>query len=90
MYAKNEKIYLAYVSKHNSEHSSKQNKSSINNFKWRRMTYIAVKKLSVSLTGVFSKHDGDFYCLNCFHSFSTKNRLKSRKMYVKIKIFVML
>ena len=24
-----------------------------------------------------SKHDGDFYCLNCFHSFRTKNKLES-------------
>ena len=26
--------------------------------------------------GIKSNHDGDFYCLNCFHSYSTKNKLK--------------
>ena len=26
------------------------------------------KKLSALLTGIISKHDGDFYCLNCLHS----------------------
>ena len=30
---------------------------------------IGVKKLSALLRGVTSKHYGDFYCLNCLHSF---------------------
>ena len=30
----------------------------------KRMHYLAVKKLSASLRGVNSKHQGDFYCLN--------------------------
>ena len=29
-------------------------------------------------------YKGDFYCLNCFHSFRTENKLKNIKMYVKI------
>ena len=40
--------------------------------KWH---YGAVKKLSALLSGVTSKYDGDIYCLNCFHSYSTKNKL---------------
>ena len=40
--------------------------------KWH---YLAAKKLSLLLRGVTSKHDGDFYCLNCFHSYSTKDKL---------------
>ena len=35
----------------------------------------AVKKLSALLREVTFKHVGDFYCLNCFHSYSTKNKL---------------
>ena len=27
--------------------------------------YLAVKKFSASSKGITSKHDGDFYCLNC-------------------------
>ena len=27
--------------------------------------YLALKKLSPLLKGIISKHDGDFYCLNC-------------------------
>ena len=26
-----------------------------------------------------SKHHGDFYCLNCLHSFAIKNKLESHK-----------
>ena len=42
--------------------------------KWH---YLAVKKLSALLRGITSKHDGDFYCLNCFHSYSTKKTGKA-------------
>ena len=51
--------------------------------------YLAVKKLPALLRGITSKYYGDFYCLNCLHSFRTKNKLESHKEYVKIKIFVM-
>ena len=44
--------------------------------KWH---YLAVKKLSAILRGLTSKHVGDFYCLNCFHSYSTENKLKKHK-----------
>ena len=44
-----------------------------NGEKWH---YLAVKKLSALLKGTTSKHDGDFYCLNCFSSFGTKNALE--------------
>ena len=37
-----------------------------------------------------NKHYGDFYCLNCLHSFATENKRESYKNYVKIKIFVTL
>ena len=38
--------------------------------KWH---YLAVKSLSALLRGITSKHDGDFYCLDCFHSYSIEN-----------------
>ena len=41
--------------------------------------YLAVKKLSVLLTGITSKRHGDFYCLNCLHSFTTEENLESHK-----------
>ena len=51
--------------------------------KWH---YLAVKLLPVLLKRITSKRDGDFYCLNCFHSYIQKINLKSMKMYVKIII----
>ena len=44
--------------------------------KWH---YLPGKKLSVLLKGKTSKHVRDFYCLNCFHSYSTENNLKKHK-----------
>ena len=38
------------------------------------------KKVSALLTGMTSKHNGDFYYLNCFHSFTTKHTLESHKI----------
>ena len=34
-----------------------------------------------------SKHHGGFYCLNCFHSFRTENKLKSHEKVSKNKDF---
>ena len=44
--------------------------------KWH---YLAVKKLPILLRGITSKHNGDFYCLNCFNSYSAKENLKKHR-----------
>ena len=44
--------------------------------KWH---YLAVKRVSALFSGITSKHDGDFYCLNCFQSYTTENKLKKHK-----------
>ena len=36
--------------------------------------YLAVKKTTCIITGITSKHKGNFYCLNCLHSFRTQNK----------------
>ena len=36
--------------------------------------YLAVKTLSALLRKTTPKHDGNFYCLNCFYSFRTKQQ----------------
>ena len=43
--------------------------------------YIEVKMLLALSRGITLKHNGDYYCLNCFHLFRTKNKLKS---YIKL------
>ena len=40
----------------------------------KKWYYLAVKKLSTLLRGIKSKHNGDLYCLNCFHSYSTEKK----------------
>ena len=49
--------------------------------------YLAVKKLSTLLHGITLKHKSGFYCLNCLHSFRTKNKLKSHEKVCKNKDF---
>ena len=41
--------------------------------------YLTVKNLSRLLRGITSIYDGDFYCLNCFHSYITKNKLEAHE-----------
>ena len=47
--------------------------------KWH---YLAVKSLSALLREITSNHDGDFYRLNCFHSYNTKENLKKHEKNV--------
>ena len=51
--------------------------------------YLAVKNIPGLLRVITLNHNGDFYCLNCFHSYSTKKDLKSMKEYSKVMISVM-
>ena len=37
---------------------------------------LAVKSFSALLRGITSNHNRDFYCLNCLHSYRTKEKLK--------------
>ena len=84
----NEKtINLAYKSKYNRKRENQVVLLMITNGEeWH---YIALKSerpddgfnrpirsLSRLFRGITSNHDGDFYCLNCLHSFRTDNALK--------------
>ena len=44
--------------------------------KWH---YVAIKSISGLLRGITSTHNGDFYCLNCFHSYRTHKKLKEHE-----------
>ena len=44
--------------------------------KWH---YLTVRSLSALLRRITSNHNGDFYCLNCLHSYRTKNKLKKHE-----------
>ena len=49
---------------------------SVNITNWR---YLATKNISALLRGITSNHNGDFYCLNCFHSYTAKEKLKKHE-----------
>ena len=49
--------------------------------------YLSAKKLSTVLRGITSKHQGDFYCLNYFHSFATQNNFESHEKACENKDF---
>ena len=71
------KIEIAYKSKHNLTREKQVILLMISNGEnWH---YLVVKSLSELLTGITSNHKEDFYCLNCFHSYRTKNKLESHK-----------
>ena len=42
----------------------------------KKRHYLTAKSLSALLKGVTSNHNGDSYCLNCFHSCRTEKSLK--------------
>ena len=48
--------------------------------KWH---YPAVKSLSALFRGITGNNNGDFYCLNCFQSYTTENKLKNHKNVCK-------
>ena len=68
------KIQVAYKSKHILTREKQVILLMISN--WR---YLVVKSLNGLLKGITSNHQEDFYCLNCFHSYRTKNKLEEHK-----------
>ena len=60
-------IKQVYISKHSYERDTHVNLLMITDgtSNWH---YLAVKSISGLLRGITSNHNGDFYCLNCFHS----------------------
>ena len=71
------KICHAYRSKYN---STRKNQAILliitDGKKWH---YLAVTRLSSLLKGITSKHNGDFYCLNCFRAYTTRIKLEKQK-----------
>ena len=41
--------------------------------------YLAVKSISGLLRGITSKQTGDFYCINCFHSYTRERKLRKHE-----------
>ena len=41
--------------------------------------YLAIKSIFGLLRGITSKHNGDYYCLNCFQSYTTEKKLRKHE-----------
>ena len=71
------KIQVAYKSKQNSTCDKQVILLMITDGeKWH---YLTAKNLPGLLRGITSTHKEVFYCLNCFHSYRTKNKLETHK-----------
>ena len=71
-------IELAYTSKYNYKRKKQVILLMITD-KNNRWHYLAVKSLPALFRGITSSNNGDFYCLNCFHSYRTLNKLKKHE-----------
>ena len=67
-----EKIRPAYKSKHNFKREYQVILLMITGGK--KWNYLAEKSLSVLFRGITSNNNGDLYCINCFHSYRTKQK----------------
>ena len=73
----NKKIHFACKSKHNLTREEQVILLMISNGK--NWLYITVKSLPGLLKGITSSHNEDFYSLNCFFAYTTKNKLEEHK-----------
>ena len=72
-----EKIRHAYKSKYNLNRENQVILLMITDGeKWH---YLAVKSLSALFRRITGNNNGNFYCLSCFQSYATENKLKNRK-----------
>ena len=78
-------IKPAHISKYNNKRDNQVILLMItDNEKWH---YLAVKSISKLLRGITSNHVGDFYFLNCFHSYTTEKKLKKHEKICKYHDF---
>ena len=70
-------ISVAYRSEYNNNRKKQVILLMITNSK--KSHYLAVTNLSALLEGISSNHKEDFYCLNCFNSYTSKNKLKEHE-----------
>ena len=82
LYIKEKDICPAYISKRNSNYGKQIILLMIPNEK-EKGWHCLVKKLSALLLRITSKHYGNFYCLNCLHSFRAENKFKSHEKVCK-------
>ena len=70
-------INIVYKSKYNNKRKKQVILLMITNGK--KQHYLAVTEISAMLKRISSNHKEDFYCLNCFNSYTSKNKLKEHE-----------
>ena len=75
---KTKEIRQAYISKHNKTRNIHTNLLMITDrtCDWH---YLALKSISGLSRGVTSKHNVDYYCLNCFQLYTTEKKLRKHE-----------
>ena len=71
-------IIPSYISKHNKTRNIQANLLMIT-FNENNWHYLAIKSIPGLLRFITSTNHGDFYCLNCLHSYRTLNVLKNNE-----------
>ena len=71
-------ISIAYRSKYNHKRKNQVILLMITD-DGKKYHYLAVRSLSALLRGITSINNRDFYCLNCFHSYLTLNKLNKHE-----------
>ena len=87
LYIKEKEKCPPYISKNNSNYERQTILLMIPNKEKEGWHHLAAKKLFALLGGLTSNYNGNFYCLNCLHSFRTENKLKSHEKICKNKDF---
>ena len=72
---KENEIRPVFISKNNKTRNYHANLLMISNEKGTIWHYTAIKSIPALLHGITSKHNGDYYCLNCFRSYRTAKKL---------------
>ena len=75
-------VKQAYISKHNNERDNDVNLLMIADGTGNCHN-LAVKSISGLLRGITSNHNGDFYCLNCLHWYTTEKKLRKHERISK-------
>ena len=78
-----EKLIMSILQKYQ---DNLQNKMKGSDFIFNGINYLYydLNRITISkggsYRGISSNHDGDYYCLNCFHSYRTENKLNAHKI----------
>ena len=51
--------------------------------------HLAVKTLSALLREIIGNNNGDFYCSNCFRSYTTENKFEKHKNLCESRVIAM-